>query len=135
MREVSSVFHRDSAERPASSPDQKPSSVSPRGVLMAMPVMTTRLVIDKVHLHDRQRAYRLALKQLARADGRIVISRNELRDHLQFVARQNFGEKQRMMNFQRADAPRTGVFGHLPGAGRIEAHQAQAKLPHRLELQ
>src|SRR5262249_35938871 len=99
MREVSIAFHLDSAERPARSPARKPSSVSPSGVLIAIPVMTIRLFIDKVDLHDGERADRLTLHQLASADRREIVGPHKPGDHSQFVARRDLRQEERMMDF------------------------------------
>src|SRR5262245_3004676 len=104
MRFVSMAFQVDRADRPASNASRKPSSVSPSGVLTAIPVMTMRLVADKVDLHHGECAYRRAFQDLAGAYRGVVVRANEFGDDFQLVAGKNLGEKHRLMNLQDADA-------------------------------
>src|SRR5262245_42907267 len=67
MFDVSILFHFERAERPASNPSRNPSSVSPRGVLIDIPVMATRSVLGKIHLHDAEHADGVIFHDLSEA--------------------------------------------------------------------
>lgn len=95
--------------------------------------MTMRLDVDKVRLHDDDCAHSITSEELASADRRVVVRRNERREPLQIIARQHLGQEERGMNFQRADAAWDRILGDLGGAGGGEVQEAQAELPHDLE--
>src|SRR5688500_8420297 len=100
MREVSSCFQFVSADLPASKPSRNPSSVSPSGVLMDMPVMTIRrviglacwvLLVDKVDLHDGEAGDLVASHELARADRRVVVAFHDLGEDVERIPRTDGG--------------------------------------------
>src|SRR2546422_460814 len=99
MREVSMPFQVVTAERPASSPARKSSRRSPSGVLIDIPVIAIRRCsLDKIGLHDGRRADYLALEQLARADGGVVVEVHQLAEHGYLVARADLGQEQGVMD-------------------------------------
>src|SRR5262249_9078941 len=73
MFDVSMLFHFEIAERPASKPSRNPSSVSPRGVLIDIPVIAIRSVLDKVHLHDTECADGVTFNDLSEACCGVVV--------------------------------------------------------------
>src|SRR5581483_6239608 len=129
------VFHRVIADRPASSAPRKPSSVSSSGVLIDMPVTTTWLAVDKVDLHESERAQRAAAPDLARAERGEVVHVDGAADQRQVVARHDRLLELRVLDAHRARVARTRAGVQRGRAGGEEVQQAQPELADDLELQ
>src|SRR5512136_1290768 len=111
MRVVSIFFQRESADRPARRAARKPSSVSPSGVLMLIPVMAMRSAFDKVDLHDREGGGDAALQELPGGDGAEAVALQERGEDGEIVPGEHRGEEDRRVYPERAD-------GGWDGAGR-----------------
>src|SRR5262245_44014578 len=98
MRDVSIVFHLESAERPASNPCRYSSSVSPRGVLIDIPVTAIRSVFNKIHLQNRERADGVVLHDLSRANCGVIVLHHERCSDAELLPGSDFGKKRRMVD-------------------------------------
>src|SRR5688572_16876529 len=105
MRPTSNAFHCDTADRPASRASRKPSSVSPSGVLMAIPVTAMRLSLDKEDLHDAEGADPLASEHLARADRAVVIRADDSGDDIDGRTALDLADEHGVMYPHRANLP------------------------------
>src|SRR6185369_9146595 len=126
MPVVSTPFQRETADRPASSPARYPSRVSPRGVLMAMPVMTIRSALDKVNLHDSKSTDDSIAQNLPGADCSEVIGLNPRGYDFKQLAGSDFRKKCRMMNANSPQRSRGAAFQNM--------NQTQAELPDGFQL-
>src|SRR5437667_1637305 len=98
MFEVSIFFQCETAERPASNPSNKPSRVSPRGVLIDIPVMAMRSFFNKVNLHHSECTNGVILRDLTGTDCLIVVPLDCGRRYVEPFPRANLVKKCRMIN-------------------------------------
>src|SRR5215471_13131629 len=96
-------FQRETAERPASNASRKPSSVSPRGVLIAIPVTAMRSVLNKINLHYRECANGVILRDLPGAHCRVIVPQYLGCGYIEPLTGSNLAEKCRMMNANETD--------------------------------
>src|SRR6185436_17887617 len=127
------LVHFETAERPASNPSRYPPSVSPRGVLIDIPVMAIRSVVDKIHLHDAENADGVTFHYLSDAGRGVVVLGVNGRGDDQFVARPDLRTKRRFADPNQAKIRRLGISGNCESAIAGEVQRAQSKLPDRLE--
>src|SRR5207253_2664976 len=103
MFEVSIFFQCETAERPASNPSKKPSSVSPRGVLIDIPVIAMRSFFNKVNLHHSECTNGVILRDLTRTDCFIVVPLECGYCYIELLIRADLVKKCCMMNADEAN--------------------------------
>src|SRR5215813_8671158 len=127
------LFHCETAERPASNPSRYPSSVSPRGVLIDIPVMAIRSVLDKIHLQDTEYADGVPFHYLSDAGcGVVVLLIHGCRDN-DVVTWSNLRMKRRFADPNQPNVRRLRITGNGDSAIANEVQHAQSKLPDRFE--
>src|SRR5262245_49776252 len=102
MFEVSMLFHFETADRPASNPSRNASSVSPRGVLIDIPVIAIRSVLDKIHLHDAEYADGVTFRHLSDASCFVVVLLVNGRSYIKLVAGSDLRMKCRVVDPNQA---------------------------------
>src|SRR5579883_1094142 len=135
MRDESSVFQRVIAERPARSPSRKPPRVSPRGVLIDIPVIATRRSVGKVHLRDGERADRLALQDLTRDRGRELVPVDDAGEDMKGVAALQLPEEAGVADGYGAEVARDGVGVDVVAPALLEMEETDPELSHDLDLE
>src|SRR5207253_7030623 len=132
MFEVSIFFQCETAERPASNPSKKPSSVSPRGVLIDIPVIAMRSFFNKVNLHHSECTNGVILRDLTRTRSRVVVQLECGCCYIEFFSGADLVQKCRMMNAHEANILRLFIPRNLHRTFAGEMKQAQSELRHRL---
>src|SRR5665213_2685289 len=84
-------------------PARNPSRLSPSGVLIDIPVMTTRSGSDKIDLHDPERADDAIPHELPCADSGIVVPVDDFSQDEQLVARADGSQIQCVVNLEGAN--------------------------------
>src|SRR5262245_36851200 len=135
MFDVSMLFHLETAERPASNPSRNPSSVSPRGVLIDIPVIAIRLVLDKIHLHDTEYADGVISHDLSEACCGVVVLLVHGRNDVEVVARSDLRMKCGVVNPNQPKVKRLRIPENVERAIVREIQHAQCKLPDGFEQQ
>src|SRR5262249_49767201 len=133
MFDVSILVHFERAERPASNPSRNPSSVSPRGVLIDIPVIAIRSVLDKVHLHDTEHTDGFIFHDLSDARCGVVVLLINGRSDVELVARSDLRMKRRIVDPNQSKVKWLRISGNSECAIVDEVQHAQSKLPDRFE--
>src|SRR5262249_51933154 len=102
MFEVSMLFHFETADRPASNPSRNASSVSPRGVLIDIPVIAIRSVLDKIHLHDAEYTHGVIFHDLSEARCFVFVLVVDGRNDINLVAGSDLRMKCRILDPNQA---------------------------------
>src|SRR2546421_2067799 len=126
MREVSIFFQCETADRPASNPSRKPSSVSPRAVLIDIPVIAMRSFFDKINLHYAECTNGVIPHDLTGTDRLKLVLLDCGCRYIEPFPGADLMKKCRMM-----DADESNIECTLAG----EMKQAQAELRHRFDQQ
>src|ERR1051326_7924687 len=124
MREVSIFFQCETAERPASNASRKPSSVSPSGVLIDIPVIAMRSFFDKINLHYAECTNGVIPHDLTGTDRLEVVLLDRGCCDIEPFPGTDLMKKCRMM-----DADESNIERALAG----EMKQTQAELRHRFD--
>src|SRR5215469_13304056 len=96
-------FQFETAERPASNASRKPSRVSPRGVLIDIPVTTMRSVLNKKNLQHSKGANRVIPCDLTGTDCLEVVPLDCRCGYIEPLPWADFVKKCRMMNAGEAN--------------------------------
>src|SRR5262249_48220143 len=110
-----------------------PSSVSPRGVLIDIPVIAIRSVLDKVHLHDTECADGVTFNDLSEACCGVVVLFVHGCSNVELVAGSDFRTKRGVVDPNQAKVKWTRVSGNGERAIVGKVQHAQPKLPDRFE--
>src|SRR5262245_9039161 len=133
MFEVGMLFHWEIADRPANSPSRNASSVSPRGVLIDIPVIAIRLVLDKIHLHDTECADGIISHYLSEARCCVFVLLVNGCSDVDLVARSDLTLKCSVDIPNKKKFNRLRISGHAERPIICEVQHAQSKLPDRFE--
>src|SRR2546429_610657 len=133
MREVSIFFQCETAERPASNASRNPSSVSPRGVLIDIPVTAMRSFLDKANLHHSECANGVILRDLTRTHCLQVVPLECGCCYIELFPRADLGKKHRMVNADEANIGWPLFRKNLNRLFPAEMKQAESELGHRFD--
>src|SRR6266545_2009794 len=129
------AFQCERADLPSSSASRKPWSVSPNGVLTAIPVITTLRGADKVDLHDGHGADGPVPDDLSGARDRVGIGVEQLHQYGKLVAGPDLRLEKRMVDPQGPGWKRNRIARDVLRLGRAEVDQAEPQLAHDFQLQ